>query len=79
MMLVSHRNPVSLLDNTPLRRMLESGLPVERIQDNIDAGALYAVCVTASGYTSGQSVSFFQGGSGLEGWNATSASAPRCR
>jgi NTE family protein len=68
MMLVSRRNPVSLLDNTPLRRMLESGLPFERIQDNIDAGALYAVCVTASGYTSGQSVSFFQGGSGLEGW-----------
>ena len=68
MMLVSHRNPVSLLDNTPLRRMLESGLPFERIQANIDAGALYAVCVTASGYTSGQSVSFFQGGSGLEGW-----------
>jgi NTE family protein len=29
---------------------------------------LYAACVTASGYTSGQSVSFFQGGSGLEGW-----------
>ncbi len=26
------------------------------------------MCVTASGYTSGQSVSFFQGGSGLEGW-----------
>jgi len=68
MMLVSRRNPVSLLDNTPLRHMLESGLPFERIQNNIDAGALYAVCVTASGYTSGQSVSFFQGGSGLEGW-----------
>ena len=68
MMLVSHRNPVSLLDNTPLRRMLESGLPFERIQDNIDAGALYAVCVTASGYTSGQSVSFYQGGAGIEGW-----------
>ena len=68
MMLVSHRNPVSLLDNTPLKKMLESGLSFERIQQNIDAGALYAVCVTASGYTSGQSVSFFQGGSGLEGW-----------
>lgn len=68
MMLVSHRNPVSLLDNAPLRRMLERGLPFERIQANIDAGALYAVCVTASGYTSGQSVSFFQGGSGMEGW-----------
>ena len=68
MMLVSRRNPVSLLDNAPLRDMLRNSLPFERIQEHIDAGALYAVCVTASGYTSGQSVSFFQGGSGLEGW-----------
>ena len=68
MMLVSRKNPISLLDNTPLAHMLERTLPFERIQQNIDAGALYAACVTASGYTSGQSVSFFQGGSGLEGW-----------
>jgi NTE family protein len=68
LMLVSRNNPVSLLDNAPLREMLHKGLPFERIQEHIDAGALYAVCVTASGYTTGQSVSFFQGGSGLEGW-----------
>jgi NTE family protein len=68
MMLLSRHNPVSLLDNAPLRGMLERNLAFERIQENIDAGALYAACVTASGYTSGQSVSFFQGGSGLEGW-----------
>jgi NTE family protein len=68
MMLVSRRNPVSLLDNTPLARMLEKNLPFERIQGHIESGVLYAVCVTASGYTSGQSVSFFQGGSGLAGW-----------
>jgi NTE family protein len=68
MMLVSRRNPVSLLDNAPLRAMLERNLDFERIQGHIDSGALYAACVTASGYTSGQSVSFFQGGSGLEGW-----------
>ncbi|HEX2567272.1 MAG TPA: patatin-like phospholipase family protein [Burkholderiales bacterium] len=68
MMLVSRRNPVSLLDNAPLREMLQRNLAFARIQDHIDAGHLYAVCVTASGYTSGQSVSFFQGGSGLEGW-----------
>ena len=61
-------SPVSLLDNAPLEDMLEKNLDFERIQDNIDTGALYAVSVTASGYTSGQSVSFFQGGSGLEGW-----------
>ncbi len=68
MMLISRHNPVSLLDNEPLRQMLEKNLEFEKIQQHIDSGALYAACVTASGYTSGQSVSFFQGGSGLEGW-----------
>jgi len=68
LMLMSRNNPVSLLDNSPLREMLQKNLAFERIQEHIDAGALYAVCVTASGYTSGQSVSFFQGGSGLDGW-----------
>ena len=68
MMLLSRHNPVSLLDSAPLREMLERTLAFERIQDHIDSGALYAVSVTASGYTTGQSVSFFQGGSGLEGW-----------
>jgi len=68
MMLFSRGNPVSLLDNTPLKEMLQKGMAFERIQGHIDSGALYAVSVTASGYTSGQSVSFFQGGSGLEGW-----------
>jgi len=68
MMLISRHNPASLLDNAPLARMLASTLPFERIQPHIDSGLLYAVSVTASGYTSGQSVSFFQGGTGLEGW-----------
>ena len=68
MMLISRHNPVSLLDNEPLAQMLERNLDFRRIQTHIDSGALYAVCVTASGYTSGQSVSFFQGGSGVEGW-----------
>ena len=68
MMLLSRHNPISLLDNAPLRAMLEQNLDFERIQVHIDSGALYAVCVTASGYTSGQSVSFFQGVSGLQGW-----------
>jgi NTE family protein len=67
-MLLSRRNPVSLLDNAPLRDLMQENLHMERIQAHLDSGALYAVCVTASGYTSGQSVSFFQGGSGLEGW-----------
>ena len=72
LMLMSRRNPVSLLDNRPLADMLTRSLPFERIQAHIDSGALHAVSVTASGYTSGQSVSFFQGGPGLEGWERNS-------
>src|SRR6267378_3118435 len=68
MMLISRDNPISLLDNSPLAEMLSRNLAFERIQTHIDSGELYAACVTASGYTTGQSVSFFQGGSGLEGW-----------
>jgi NTE family protein len=68
LMLISRRNPVSLLDVSPLRELLEKNLRMERIQSHLDSGALYAVCVTASGYTTGQSVSFYQGGSGIEAW-----------
>jgi len=68
MMLLSRRNPVSLLDNTPLRETIGRLLRFEDIQAHIDAERLYAVCVTASGYTSGQSVSFYQGQSSIETW-----------
>jgi NTE family protein len=72
MMLIRRQAPVSLLDNSPLAAMLSRNLPFERIQSNIDAGTLYALCVTASGYSSGQSVSFFQGVPGLETWERNS-------
>jgi len=69
--LLYRNNPVSLLDNTPLRRLLESRLDFSRIQPNIDAGKLYAVGITASGYASGQSVTFYQGGPDIEAWART--------
>jgi NTE family protein len=68
LMLLNRANPISLLDNTPLKELLHRTMEFERIQTNIDSGALYAVSVTASGYTSGQSVTFYQGGSGVEDW-----------
>ena len=71
LMLFSRSNPVSLLDNTPLRDMIARTMDFGRIAGNIDSGAVHAVAVTASGYTSGQSVTFYQGGSGLEEWERT--------
>ena len=40
LMLLSRRTPISLLDNAPLADMLSRTLPFERIQQNIDSGAL---------------------------------------
>lgn len=68
MMLVKRSSPVSLLDNSPLAHMLASGLDFGRIQEHIDNGSLYAVSVTCSGYSSGQSVTFYQGGADCLPW-----------
>ena len=58
----------SLLDNRPLANLLARHLDFSRIQQNIKAGALDAVAITCSGYTSGQSCSFFEGAEHFEGW-----------
>jgi NTE family protein len=60
---------VSLLDNRPLQALLENHLDFSRIRANIDNGSLDALSITCSGYTSGQSCSFFEGRDDLKGWN----------
>ncbi len=60
--------PVSLLDNRPLAGLLGRKLDFDRIERNIASGALDAVSITCSGYTSGQSCSFFEGNAMLDGW-----------
>ncbi|HEX4780524.1 MAG TPA: patatin-like phospholipase family protein [Usitatibacter sp.] len=59
---------ISLLDNRPLESLLRRRLDFSRIEGNIKSGALDAVSITCSGYTSGQSCSFFQGADHCEGW-----------
>ena len=68
---------VSLLDNSPLVKLLEEMLPYEKIQESIDAGLLRALSITASGYGSGQSVTFYQGVKQIVPWKRTGrAGAP---
>lgn len=62
------REPVSLLDNSPLAALLGRYLDFGAIQRGIDDGDLAAFSVTCSGYTSGQSVTFFQGRPELQPW-----------
>jgi NTE family protein len=63
--------PISVLDNSPMREMLERHIRFARIQQAIDTGALRAVSVTTSGYTSGTSITFFQGIEDLAPWKRT--------
>lgn len=60
--------PVSLLDNSPLADLLERYIDFPAIGRNINAGHLRAFSVTCSGYTSGQSVTFYEGSASLSGW-----------
>ncbi len=62
---------ISLLDNTPLAGLIEALLPCEKIQSNVDAGLLHALGITASGYDTGQSVTFYQGVSSIRPWHRT--------
>jgi NTE family protein len=60
--------PVSLLDNSPLADLLGRHVDFPAIGRNINAGHLQAFAVTCSGYTSGQSVTFYEGNTRLENW-----------
>lgn len=65
---VGRERPVALLDNTPLRDFLLDKIEFSNIDKGIAAGDLEAVCVTAMGYTSGESVSFFQANTAIKSW-----------
>lgn len=65
---INKLNHVSLLDSSPLAELLERALPSEKIQENIEAGVLHALSISASGYGTGQSVNFFQSAQGVQPW-----------
>ena len=60
--------PRSLLDNTPLAQLLTTMVPLERLPGLIEQGHLHALAITASSYSSGQHVTFFEGLSHLRPW-----------
>ena len=66
---MDRHNPISLLDNAPLRELLREHINFDQMEEAIDAGALDALAITASGYTSARSISFYQGRKGLQPWH----------
>jgi NTE family protein len=63
--------PKSLLDNAPLRALLSRNVRFPRIQDAIESGYLDAITVTAAGYATARSTSFYQADTSLEEWART--------
>ena len=59
--------PASLFDNEPLRGLLKQMLDLQRIDRNITLGHLKALSITASSYSSGDSVAFYQA-NGIAPW-----------
>lgn len=64
----SQHNAVSLLDNSPLEALLRNRFSFRTIQYSIRSGALHALGLTAWGYTSGQSVTFYQAAREVKPW-----------
>nr|WP_295785302.1 patatin-like phospholipase family protein [Rhodoferax sp.] len=60
--------PRSLLDNSPLADLLTRLVPLERLPELIRQGHMQALAVTASSYSSGEHVTFYEGDKRLKPW-----------
>lgn len=60
--------PWSLLDNAPLRELLMKTVRFDRLEEMLASEHLLAVSITALGYTSGDTISFYQGSQDIPIW-----------
>ena len=60
-----------MLDNSPLRSVLRGDLELARVAQQIRDGALRALAINATSYTTGQAVTFFQGSPAIAAWQRT--------
>jgi NTE family protein len=60
--------PQALFDNSPLRALLARSVDWPNLQLSIDKGSLRALALCSTSYSSGTSVTFFQGVPGIPDW-----------
>lgn len=61
--------PASLLDNAPLAGLLHKMLDLPRLDAALEAGHLAALAVSASSYTAGRHVTFYQSRDSVPAWS----------
>lgn len=69
----------SMLDNEPLARFLGDAIDFGRLDAQIASGALHAIAVNATSYSSGFAITFFQGADALRPWRRTRREGRRDR
>ena len=65
------KRAAAMLDNSPLRSVLRGDLELARVAQQIRDGALRALSINATSYTTGQAVTFFQGSPAIAAWQRT--------
>jgi NTE family protein len=65
------KHAAAMLDTSPLRKLLGADIDLRRISDHVQSGALHALAINATSYTTGQAVSFFQGSPAILPWQRT--------
>ncbi|RZI40723.1 patatin-like phospholipase family protein [Herbaspirillum sp. HC18] len=63
-----NKPPSSLLDNTPLVTLLNRMLNFPRLDAALLDGSLHALAITASSYSAGRHITFFQSEADIEPW-----------
>ncbi len=67
----NNSQPASLLDNTPLRSLIENHVNLAKMRQCIEAGQLKALGITASSYSRGASLTYFEAADNLAAWERT--------
>ena len=71
--------PKSLLDNSPLRELLDRRVDCAGIRRSIARGHLHAFALCSTSYVSGQSVAFFDGVESIRDWSRAQRVGRRCQ
>ncbi len=68
-----------LLDSMPLFNLLKQELTHKHLAYAIRSGALHALCITASSYSEGRAVTFFEGHKSIKPWSRARRRSERVR
>lgn len=70
--------PQSLLDNSPLRELLETHVDFDRVNRLVGHSGLQALAITASSYETGRAVTFYKSASDIVPWERARRIGARC-